>query len=90
MDINRYLLIFIGWLVRTSYQIECLQCTSPIRRTSTSRDHPCLDGTLSPLPCEESNNASVSTFIQCVSALYRIGQRGSAGKNFTKLLICNK
>ncbi|CAF1255823.1 unnamed protein product [Rotaria sordida] len=79
MDINRYLFIFIGWLIRTSYQIECLQCTSPIRRSSHNWDHSCLDGTLLPLPCEGSIDISASTFKQCVSSLYRLGQRGSAG-----------
>ncbi|CAF1042311.1 unnamed protein product [Rotaria sp. Silwood1] len=90
MDINQYFFIFIGWLVRTSYQLDCIQCTSPIRHMSTSWDHSCLDGTLSPLPCEAIVNGSALTFQQCGSALYRISQRGSAGKIFTILFINDK
>lgn len=62
------------------YQLDCLQCTSPIRRFSQSWDHSCLEGTLAALPCDKLTSTSESNYTQCVSALYRVGQRGIAGK----------
>ncbi|CAF1581067.1 unnamed protein product [Adineta steineri] len=78
LDINKYLLVFIGWLIRTSYQLECVQCTSPVRRVTQNWDHSCLDGTLTSVPCQEPPNESNSSFRQCVSAAYRIGSQKSS------------
>ncbi len=61
-------------------ELSCIQCTSPIRRISQNWDHSCLDASLVPIPCELSSNASKSTFINCASALYRLGYKGSKGK----------
>jgi hypothetical protein len=68
------------------YQLDCVQCTSSIRRVSQTWDHSCLDGTLAPLPCRGAFNESDSVNKQCFSSLYRVGQRGRAGKK-KKILI---
>ena len=62
------------------YELACIQCTSPIRRVSHNRDHPCLDGTLISAPCPPPFNESVSGFKNCVSALYRLGKGRNGGK----------
>jgi hypothetical protein len=61
------------------FQLACIQCSSPIRRVSQIREHPCLDGTLTPVPCEQRINQSKLPFQNCVSALYRLALHGNGG-----------
>ncbi|CAF1966436.1 unnamed protein product [Rotaria magnacalcarata] len=84
MDINKYLLIFIGCFVRSSYQLYCVQCTSSIQLSSNSWDHSCLDGNLPPLLCEDRSNASEPISRRCMSAVYKINKRASAGIQITR------
>jgi hypothetical protein len=57
-----------------------VQCTSPIQSVSQSWGHSCLDGTVKPLPCKESIHERVAPAKRCGSAVYRLGNRTSAGK----------
>ncbi|CAF3152920.1 unnamed protein product [Rotaria socialis] len=75
MDISKYLLIVIGCFVRSSSQLYCVQCTSSIEISSSSWDHSCLDGNLTPLLCVDQNNKSESISPLCMSAVYTINKR---------------
>ncbi|CAM4936494.1 unnamed protein product [Rotaria socialis] len=78
MDISKYLLIVIGCFVRSSSQLYCVQCTSSIEISSSSWDHSCLDGNLTPLLCVDQNNKSESISPLCMSAVYTINKRAGA------------
>ena len=65
--------LFVG------FQLECIQCTSPIRRVSHNWNYACLYGTLLPLPCQHGNE-SKATFNTCMSNLYTLGTQGNGGK----------
>ncbi|UJR26739.1 hypothetical protein I4U23_008054 [Adineta vaga] len=79
LDISKCLLIFLGSLIQFSDELECLQCTSPIRRVSRDWDHSCLDGTLMPVACPQLINKTESPFEQCVSAVHRLGRGRNSG-----------
>ncbi|CAF0732407.1 unnamed protein product [Adineta ricciae] len=79
LDISEYFLLLLVCLVRLSFQLECLQCTSPIRRVSRDWDHSCLDGTLTPVNCSQPLNKTEPPFMQCVSAVHRLGNRQGSG-----------
>ncbi|CAF1431636.1 unnamed protein product [Rotaria magnacalcarata] len=80
---NEILLLFIGWFIQASFELSCIQCTSPIRRNALNRNHSCLYGTLEPLPCSSSNNDSNYSFKTCTSSVYRIGfSRNGGNKTF--------
>ncbi|CAF1093974.1 unnamed protein product [Adineta ricciae] len=79
LDISKYFLLLLACLVRLTFQLECLQCTSPIRRVSRDWDHSCLDGTLMPVDCPLPLNKTETPFTQCVSAVHRLGNRQGSG-----------
>ncbi|CAF1463500.1 unnamed protein product [Rotaria sp. Silwood1] len=80
LKINESILVFIGWFIQASFELSCIQCTSPIRRISQNLNYSCLDGTLPPLPCILPANKSNTTFKACMSSLYRIERRKNGGK----------
>ncbi len=67
--------LFIG------YQLACIQCTSPTRSPSENWDYSCLDGTLTPVLCEQTINGSKVPYKNCISALYRLKITGNSGRN---------
>jgi hypothetical protein len=69
------------------YQLSCIQCTSSIRRVERYWDHSCLDGTLKPRTCQESDNVNQTFYQQCTSDLYRVSGQGTSGK---KLVYISK
>ncbi|CAF1073324.1 unnamed protein product [Adineta steineri] len=90
LETNGLILILFGCFIRTSFELACIQCTSPIRRVAQNWDHSCLDGTLAPEPCEQPINDTRGTFINCASALFKVGLNGNRGKEFIILLIKKK
>ncbi|CAF3229264.1 unnamed protein product [Rotaria socialis] len=80
---NEILLLFVGWFIQASFELSCIQCTSPIRHSALNPNNSCLDGTLEPLPCFSSNNGSNHAFKSCMSVLYRMGfSRNGGNKTF--------
>ncbi|CAF0768808.1 unnamed protein product [Adineta ricciae] len=82
MQLERRQLVFIifGWFICPSFELSCIQCTSPVERITQNWDHSCLDGTLASVACKKPNNESSEPFLNCVSALYRIGLNTNGGK----------
>ncbi|UJR22364.1 hypothetical protein I4U23_025426 [Adineta vaga] len=79
LQANRLILLLLGYFICPSLELACIQCTSPIERVAQNWDHSCLDGTLTPVLCEQSTNETKKPYLNCISALYRISLNGNGG-----------